>query len=173
MKPRLQVVSVKFALDELSIALRLPENIVQSALRDGRGAWPFTEAWGERVFEYATHANTNEAFSDGLVSLKRLGNMNVSVKALTGGRLKFQQSKFVGSGRSGDKSDLTASLEACDRVVVVDIRAFPLVEFYPLDVPRLLSAAHNGVLNTNGWWGAQFEDWVGRTYDVDRLVVEL
>jgi hypothetical protein len=169
--PSLAALRLTFDLAKLSEALRLSSDVVQAAFRDGRGAWPFSEKWGERLFEFATHANTNMPVSDGVHQLQRLGDLSVSVKALTRAGVKFQQSKDVGSGRKSDRAKLIASLEGCDRVVVVDITSFPEVVFYPIDTRRLLSAAHSGRLGIGGWSPIQFKAWISETYHLG--VVEI
>jgi hypothetical protein len=172
-KPVLHALTVRFDLDQIGAALGLPPDDVQMAFRDGRGAWPFSEKWGERLFEFATHANTNMPSSDGAHVFERLGNLEVSVKALTRAGVKFQQSKDVGFGRTSTKDGLVAALEAVDRVIVVDITGFPDVTFYPIDSGRLISAVHNGVLTTSGWSPARLRDWVAQIYDLTMQKVVL
>jgi hypothetical protein len=173
MKPRLTAVRLRFDVDALARALRLPAPAVQEAFRDGRGAWPFSEIWGARVFEFVTHGNSNMPVSDGLHALQRLGDVAVSVKALTRAGIKFQQSKDVGSGRSSDREKLIAALEGCDRVVVVDITGFPEVVFWPLDTRRLLSAAHSGRLGIRGWSRIQMLAWLAEVYDLQTIDLDL
>lgn len=162
--PRIQIVRVNFDLSTLADALHLSHDEVTRAFRDGRGAWPFSELWGQKIFEFAMHLNSNEAGSDGVHALQMLGNLSVSVKSLTGSGVKFQQSKFVGSRRFGGKDELILSLEKCDRVVVVDITAFPVVDFIPVDGNRLLSAAHTGALTKGGWSRKRFYECLTQTY---------
>lgn len=172
-RPRLQIIRVHFDTDVLSDALHISKDEVISSFRDGRGAWPFSELWGQRLFEFAKHTNSNEPLSDGLLALERLGDLKVSIKALTKAGVKFQQSKFVGYGRTTTKNDLIASLEACDRVIVVDVTAFPEVDFIPLDTQRLISAAHRGNLTKTGWSRTKFYSWVEITYDPERLISDV
>ena len=165
-KPKLIISVIHFDLGALAAALKLTEEQVQAALRDGRGAWPFSELWGEKLFEFVKHANSNQPTSDGAVALEQLRNVNVSIKALTSAGVKFQQSKFVGSNRKGTKADLVASVEACDRAIVVDITEFPSVRFIPIDGTRLVSAVHTGSLGLNGWKKTKVYNWLNETYDV-------
>jgi len=99
--PKLVVSVLEFDPAAIANALKITPEQAIGALQDGRGAWPFSEIWGERLYEFIKHSNTNQPASDGAVALSQLGDMNVSVKALTRGGVKFQQSKFVGYGRSG------------------------------------------------------------------------
>jgi hypothetical protein len=95
--------------------------------------------------------------------------MKISVKALTGGQLKFQQSKYVGFGRKTDKEGLIKSIEECDRIVVVDLTEFPTVRFLPIDTARLVGAAHKGELTTNGWSNRQLYAWANTTYEISEI----
>lgn len=170
---KIAVVEVEFDLPELSKALRLPEEVVRSSFRNGAGASPFTEHWGSRLYDYVTHARSNQPASDGAVALERLGDLRVSVKALTSQGVKFLFSRNVGVGRSSSESDLIAALGGADRHVVVDIRRFPRVVFYPLPAGKLYEAAHSGRLRKSGWSGAQLEKWVDEVFEVERLTVTL
>ena len=102
--------------------------------------------------------------SDGAIALAQLRDVTISIKALTRSGIKFQQSKDVGSGRGTDQAGLIASLEACERVVIVDITEFPEVSFLPVDGTRLVSAAHKGDLTTKGWKKARVYAWIEATY---------
>ena len=171
--PKLIVSCVTFDVTALAKALRItPEQVVQ-AFRDGRGAWPFSEMWGEQLYEFIKHANSNQPFSDGAVALTQLRDVNVSVKALTKAGVKFQQSKFVGVNRSATKADLVKSVEACDRVIVVDIVEFPEVRFIPVDGTRLVGAVHIGRLTTNGWSRPQFQKWLSETYLISEISLKI
>ena len=168
-RPSLVVSIVHFDVDAIANALKLDPPQIESAMRDGRGAWPFSEFWGEKLFEFVKHSNSNEPSSDGAVALEQLRNVNVSVKALSKNGVKFQQSKFVGFGRTTTKENLIASVESCDRVIVVDITDFPVVRFIPLDGTRLVSAVYQGKLTTNGWSKAQLVRWLDETYEVSEV----
>jgi hypothetical protein len=168
-RPKLVISRVSFDVEAIASALRLTPDQVIAALSDGRGAWPFSEFWGERLYEFVKHSNTNEPSSEGAVALEQLRNVNVSIKALTKAGVKFQQSKFVGSSRSATTADLVASVEACDRVIVVDITAFPSIRFIPIDGTRLVSAVHRGELGLTGWKPQRLNSWLNATYDVSEV----
>src|SRR5688500_2813713 len=105
-KPKLVISKINFDANAIAAALKVTPEQTIAALRDGRGAWPFSELWGAHLYEFIKHANTNQPFSDGAVALGQLRDVNVSVKALTRGGIKFQQSKYVGFGRGTDQSGL-------------------------------------------------------------------
>lgn len=172
-KPALAVTRVLFDPDVIASALKITPDQAVAALRDGRGAWPLSELWGARLYDFLKHGNTNQPVSDGAVALGQLGDVNVSVKALTSSEIKFQQSKFVGIGRSTDKAGLIASIEACDRIIVVDITGFPEVRFLPIDGARLAGAAHTGRLTAAGWSKPRLQAWIEQVYDVSETSLEL
>jgi hypothetical protein len=170
---KLVVSRITFEVAAIAAALKINAEDVVKAFRDGRGAWPFTEIWGAKLYEFIKHANTNQAFSDGAVALKQLRDMHISVKALTTGKLKFQQSKYVGFGRKTNKDGLIKSIEECDRIVIVDLTEFPIVRFLPIDSARLVGAAHKGDLTTNGWSHKQVQAWVKKTYDISEIELDI
>jgi hypothetical protein len=172
-KPVLVISRITFDPARIAAALHLSEPQVVIAFTDGRGAWPFSEYWGEALYDFLKHSNSNNPLSDGAVALEQLRNFNVSVKALTANGIKFQQSKDVGFGRSSTKEGLLHSLESCDRVIAVDVTGFPIVSFIPLDTTRLVSAVHRGELGTNGWKRARLQAWLHETYDVSIIDLDL
>lgn len=172
-KPSLVISRMEFDLPAIATALKITEEEAVVALQDGRGAWPFSEIWGGRLYEFIKHSNSNMPLSDGAVALGQLRDAAVSVKALTRGGVKFQQSKYVGFGRGTDKSGLIASIEASDRVVIVDITEFPVVRFLPVDSTRLVSAAHTGRLTVNGWSKQRLYEWLDEVYDLSEVSLAL
>lgn len=172
-KPTLIISRIQFDVVAIADALKISEDEATSALRDGRGAWPFSEVWGGKLYDFIKHSNSNMPLSDGSVALGQLRDATVSVKALTRGGVKFQQSKFVGYGRSTDKSGLVASIEASDRVVVVDITEFPVVRFLPIDSTRLVGAAHTERLTINGWSKAKLYEWLAEVYELSEVGLSL
>ena len=168
-KPRLVISRLGFDVGAIAAALHVTEAEAVAALSDGRGAWPFTEMWGQRLYDFIKHTNSNTPVSDGAFALGQLGDAAISVKALTRGGVKFQQSKYVGFGRSSTKETLISSLEGCDRVVVVDVTGFPVVRFIPIDATRLISAAHTGRLTVSGWSRARLDDWLAEVYDLSEI----
>lgn len=170
-KPLLVISELVFDVAAISEALHVSEADTITALSDGRGAWPFSEMWGQKLYEFVKHTNSNAPLSDGAFVLGQLGNASISVKALTKAGVKFQQSKYVGIGRKSTKETLISSLEACDRVVVVDIVGFPTVRFIPIDATRLISAAHKERLTSAGWTKAKLYAWLKETYTVSEITL--
>ncbi|OYX19612.1 MAG: hypothetical protein B7Z04_08905 [Rhodobacterales bacterium 32-66-9] len=154
-------------------ALHIDEDEVVKAFSDGRGAWPFSELWGQSLYEFIKHANTNQPFSDGQFAIGQIGSAQISVKALTANGVKFQQSKDVGVGRKSTKQKLVSSLEACDRVVVVDLTEFPVVRFIPIESTRLISAAHSDRLRVGGWKKNALEAWLEEVYEVSEITLQI
>jgi len=172
-KPKLVISSLTFDVALIADALHIGATEVVEAFGDGRGAWPFSEFWGRKLYDFIKHTNSNTPFSDGAFALGQLGNAAISVKALTGKGVKFQQSKYVGVGRTSTKETLISSLEACDRVVVVDVTGFPVVRFIPIESTRLVSAAHTGRLKTGGWTRKSLMVWLEETYEISELILTL
>ena len=168
-QPKLVISRVRFDTGQIAAALHVSPDEVLEAFRDGRGAWPFSEMWGKTLYEFIKHSNSNKPLSDGLVALEQLRDFKISVKALTRNGVKFQQSKDVGFGRTSTKDGLLISLEACDRVIVVDVTEFPVVAFLPLDTTRLVSAVHKGVLGVTGFTKERLYRWLDDTYEASRI----
>src|SRR4029077_19546442 len=105
---------------------------VIAKFRDGRVTSWFAEIWGERVFKYTKHPNSNYPGSDASIDLGAMGPFEISVRSLTGAGIRFQKSANIGSGRSATQNDVNDSIAGVDRVVVVDIRGFPNLTFIPL-----------------------------------------
>ncbi len=172
-KPKLYISRIRFDPAKIAEALRVRPDDVQRAFTDGRGAWPFSEVWGTRLYEFIAHSNTNNPVSDGVVALQQLGDFRISVKALGRKNAKFQQSRDVGSGRSATRDGLLGALEACDRVIVVDLTLFPAVSFLPLETTRLVTAVHHKRLGTSGWSKAQAYRWLDDVYDWSILDLDI
>ena len=85
----------------------------------------FAEIWGERLFAYKKHLSSNHPGSDAKVELGALGRFDISVRCFNRNTIKFQKSKFIGSGRAATANDLIESIESVERVVVVDLRNSP------------------------------------------------
>ncbi|WP_209289016.1 hypothetical protein, partial [Escherichia coli] len=69
---RLVITRIDFDGGAIARALRLSGAEIVAAFRDGRGAWPFSEHWGARLYEFGKHGNSNQAASDGAVALEQL-----------------------------------------------------------------------------------------------------
>lgn len=153
-----RVVVKRAAFDPAAIAkaLHVPEAVAVAKLRDGRVVAQWAEVWGARLYAYVVHGHANVAASDGAVLAQELGDLGVSVKSLTARGVKFQQSIFVGKNRPCSQEDLANSIARVDRYVVVDIRAFPQVDFVVLPSTWLLQETHAGRLQPGGWSASAF-----------------
>lgn len=165
-KSTLIVLRTALSLEEISNALRISPEDAVAKFQDARVTSWFAEIWGERLFNYTKHANANQAGSDAAIALGDIGRFDIGVRCFFRNTIKFQKSKFIGSGRSATTEDLIASLEDIERYVIVDLRAFPTLDFYPLDTKRLLKLVYEGKLTTSGISPSRFDQWVADTFAV-------
>lgn len=137
-KSPLTVMRTELSLADISSALRITPADAIAKFQDARVTSWFAEIWGERLFNYTKHANANHAGSDAAIELGDIGRFDIGVRCFFRSTLKFQKSKFIGSNRSATMDDLISSIEDVERYVVVDLRGFPVLDFYPLDTKALL-----------------------------------
>jgi hypothetical protein len=124
-KPLLTYWKAELSVDAISHALKITPSDVVAKFRDGRVTSWFAEIWGERLFRYTKHPNSNHPGSDASIDLGAMGPFEISVRSLTNAGIRFQKSANIGSGRSASQSDVDDAIAGVDRVVVVDIRDFP------------------------------------------------
>jgi hypothetical protein len=172
-KAALTVLRTVLSLDDISRALRITPEDAVAKFQDARVTSWFAEIWGERLFNYTKHLSANHAGSDAAIALGDIGRFDIGVRCFNRSTLKFQKSKFIGSRRSASKEDLIASIEEVERYVVVDLRGFPTLDFYPLDTKALLRLVYEGKLTTSGISPARFDSWVAESFDVTRKEIEL
>jgi hypothetical protein len=165
-KEKLTVVEAEFSLEEIAAALKLTPEDVTAKFRDPRITSWFAEIWGERLFGYKKHMSSNHAGSDGAIQMGDIGRFDISVRCFNNNGIKFQKSKFIGSGRKATPDDLIESIESVERYVLVDLRRFPLLSFYPIDSKALLRLIRNGKLTTSGIGQSRFDQWVTDSFDV-------
>lgn len=134
--------------------------------RDPRVTSWFAEIWGERLFGYRAHLSSNHPGSDASVGLGALGRFDISVRCFNSSSIKFQKSKFIGSGRNASAEDLISSIEGVERVVVVDLRRFPTLRFYPLDSKSLLRLIRQKRLSPSGISPNRFDSWIAEAFEV-------
>ena len=134
----------------LSAALRVSDRTVMRSFLDGRVVSAWTEEWASALFGFDRSPSSNQAFSDGGRELGELGSVQVQVKTLTRGGVKFQQSKYIGSGRNCTQANLEASIEGVDKYCIVDVVEFPLLSFYLIDSKVLLREALLGNITCRG-----------------------
>ncbi|MDO9439266.1 MAG: hypothetical protein Q7T73_00095 [Beijerinckiaceae bacterium] len=119
------------------------------------------------------HASANHAGSDAAIMLGDIGRFEISVRCFFRSTLKFQKSKYIGSGRSATMEDLISSVEDVERYVVVDLRSFPILHFYPLDSKSLLKLIREGKLTVSGISPVRFDAWIADAFDVTIKEIEL
>ena len=154
-RDRIRVTEVTLPAKRIADSLLMREDALRVTMRDGRAAWPFSEIWAERYSHIGAPDHAGEARGYAIVALGR-------------GRVHFQRPKRFGASRSGDAHDLMADLADVREVILVDLRAFPRVDFYPLPSDHLIAAAEAGALGVNGWSGTRFDSWVSGRYDIAR-----
>ena len=165
-KAPLMVLRTSLSLEAISDALRISPDDAVAKFQDARVTSWFAEIWGERLFNYTKHASANQAGSDAAIALGDIGRFDIGVRCFFRNTIKFQKSKFIGSGRSATTDDLIASLEDVERYVIVDLREFPTLNFYPLDTKALLRLVRDGKLSVNGISPTRFDAWIAETFQV-------
>jgi hypothetical protein len=161
------------SIEKISESLNIPPSDVVTKFRDGRVTSWFAEIWGERLFSYKKHLNSNHPGSDGSIELGHIGPFNISVRSLTNAGIKFQKSKDIGSKRRASQHDLYNAISDVERVVIVDIRNFPDILFMPLDSKWLLRHAHNGTLTPSGLSAAKLYQLIHAEFAVNEQSFDL
>jgi hypothetical protein len=169
----LTVARAVLSVRAISDALRISEDDVVAKFQDARVTSWFAEIWGERLFNYTKHQSANHAGSDAAIALGDIGRFDIAVRCFFRSTLKFQKSKFIGSGRSATMADLIASVEDVERYVIVDLRSFPTLDFYPIDTKALLRLIREGKLTTNGISPTRFDAWIAESFSVSVKEFEL
>jgi hypothetical protein len=172
-KDRLTILEAALSADEIGTALRLSPVDVVAKFQDPRVTSWFAEIWGERLFGYKKHFSSNHPGSDARIELGDMGRFDISVRCFMRNTIKFQKSKFIGSGRKATAEDLLESIESVERVVVTDLRAFPLLRFIPLDSKVLLKLVRLGKLTQSGISPTRFDAWLADSFEITIKQVEL
>jgi hypothetical protein len=165
-REHITVVEAEFSLQDIAAALKLTPDDVARKYRDPRIVSWFAEIWGERLFGYKKHVNSNHPGSDGAIHLGAMGRFDISVRCFNTNGIKFQKSKFIGSGRKATQEDLIESIESVERYVLVDLRQFPVLRFFPIDSKALLRLIRHGKLTTSGIGSNRFDVWVSDVFDL-------
>ena len=172
-KYSLTMVRASLSLAEIAHALRITESDAVEKFKDARVTSWFAEIWGETLFSYRRHSSSNHPGSDAAFALGPIGRFDISVRCFNKGRIKFQKSKFIGSGRQATSDDLIDSVEDVERMVIVDLREFPLLSFYPIDTKILLREIHADNLTATGMTPTKFDAWIKERFSVDIRVISL
>lgn len=160
-------------MDELRTALKITQQDALAKFQDPRITSWFAEIWGERLFSYRKHVNPNHAGSDAKIDLGAIGRFDISVRCFNKGTIKFQKSKHIGSGRSATMEDLILAIEDVERVVIVDLRQFPKLRFFPIDSKSLLRLIRHGKLTTSGISPARFDNWIAESFEAKTVEIDL
>jgi hypothetical protein len=172
-KQPLTVVRSTVSLDEIAKALRISPKDALEKFTDPRVVSWFAEIWGETLFGFRRHPSSNHPGSDASLILGAIGRFDVSVRCFNKGNVKFQKSKFIGSGRKGTDNDLIESVEAVERIVIVDLRKFPTLDFYPIDSKSVLKRIREGNLTLNGLTPKRFGAWMNEAFETHIVEIEI
>ncbi len=172
-KRRLTCLKTALSVEEISQALKITPPDVVSKFRDARITSWFAEIWGQRLFRYTKHPNTNYPGSDASIDLGAIGPFEISVRCLTKAGIKFQKSSNIGSGRSATQNDVYDAVASVERIVVVDIMDFPSPTFIPLDSKWLLRQADAGSLTANGLSAAKFYSLLAEEFYLEEKPFDL
>jgi hypothetical protein len=166
-KRHLEVVRSTMPLDEIARGLRISTEDAIEKFKDPRVASWFAEIWGETLFGFRRHPSSNNPGSDAKLALGAIGRFEISVRCFNKGNIKFQKSKFIGSGRSATPNDLIESVEAVERIVLVDLRQFPVLDFYPIDSKDILRLIRMGELTNNGLTPRRLDAWLATQFHMN------
>lgn len=153
------ITNVTLPVAQMAASFLMTEEEMIDSMRDGRGAFPFSEIWGARYCRMTSVDYRGETRPPDIIGLGK-------------SRMHFQRSKrFGGGGRSGDVDALLLDLRGIRSVIVVDLRRFP--ELHLVDIPSadLIGAAEAGALTIHGWSGKAFDKWLQGHYAVRRVTV--
>lgn len=141
---------IVFDPQRIADALWIRRSQAEKEFKDGRVVSRFSEYWTEKLYGFKKSDNSNTAMYDGYILNPLLGKIYVSVRSLTKAGIKFQQSKFIGSGRKCSKQDLLESMSGIDFEIVVDITDFPCVMISVVAAEKLTNMIRNGGLTPSG-----------------------
>lgn len=151
-----------FSLDlcQISSALRIPPPEVKDMFRNGVVASRFTEAWSAYLFGVTKHKSPTHMGSDayGEINGERF---EFAIRSLTSRGIKFQASKFIGSGRTCSIENLKLSIRMADRWLVWDIRQFPELTAYIIKSSTIEQWVDDGQLTPSGISPQRFELLIG------------
>ena len=169
----LTILETELSAEEIAAALRLTPQQIVAKFQDPRVTSWFAELWGEKLFQYTAHGSANHPGSDAAINLGDIGRFDIAVRCFMRNTLKFQKSKFIGSGRSATLDDLIQSIYDVERYIVVDLRQFPRLRFLPLDSKSLLRLIQEGKLTTSGISPGRFDAWLAQSFDVSVKAISL
>jgi len=163
-KPHITIFEFELSVEKIAAALFVPESLVLTALGDGRVASRWSEYWGAQVGNLDKAQNTNQEGFD-LSTEVSSAQIDVSSKCLSKSGVRFQESKFQGSGRKCSTETLLFSLEKVDLFHIIDISEMPVVRIVTVHSRYLRAEVNAGRLKYTGWKAKGFYEFVDRTYD--------
>jgi hypothetical protein len=163
-RDHITIFEARLNIGKIADALCVSEEVALAEMRDARVASRWAEHWGAQVEAMVKSVNTNEPGHD-ISGQAGSSNILVSNKCLTKNGVRFQDSRFIGSGRHCTVEDVKSSLDAVELVQVVDISQIPLVLITMVHSRYLRAEIHAGRLGCNGWKASAFYGFVERTYD--------
>lgn len=166
MKPTVTIYEFKIDTARIAEALYVPEALVVEAFGDGRVASRWSEHWGARVADLHKAQNTNNAGFD-LSTRVSSADISVSSKCLSHAGVKFQESKYQGSGRTCTVDDLLDSLEKVELFQITDITLIPTVRIMTVHSRFLREEVRERRLGPTGWKANSFYNFLHRTYDTE------
>jgi hypothetical protein len=144
---------IKINTEELSKILLISQDNIINIFKDGRNFSKFSEHWCSELYKIQLSKNNNQEGFDGVLENS---NKKVSIKTLSKNGIKFQKSKYIGSGRFCEIKDLIESIKCVDLYIICDNTNFPIINFISLSSDYLINCVKNNILNQNGWNLKQF-----------------
>lgn len=142
--------------EAIAKALAIPESGVMSAFCDGRVASRFSELWAAKCFGVIAHKSSNQRSSDGFFPTPDGDRVEIAIRTLTRRGIRFQDSIYMGGGRSCSMRQLKESIRRSDKWYVCDITGFPTIAFYKIKASLLEQWIDDGVLSTSGLSAEKF-----------------
>ncbi len=171
-KPHIVIFEFELDIKKVADALFVPESLALESLGDGRVTSRWGEHWGAELGRLDKAQNTNQEGFD-LSTQVSSAQIAVSSKCLSKSRVKFQESKFQGTGRKGSVASLLVSLDKVELFHVIDISQMPRVRIVTVHSRYLRAEVNAGRLKPYGWSPKRFYAFVDSTYDTEIKQVRL
>ncbi len=140
----------------IATALGVDLIAVPAIFKDGRVSAKFSEWWAAREFGFALATSSNQAGHDGFFKIPAGISARVSVKTLTDSGVKFQHSRYCGSGRQCSTDDLLSSIADAEYYCIVDITDFPDVSMTLVPSAKIAREVAAGRISPKGLTKAEF-----------------
>lgn len=161
MKNKPERFHLSFDTQEIALALNIKVDDVVNAFKDGRVAWRFAEFWAGKLYGVIIGDGSTPIY-DASRKDPVTGGYEIAIRTIGKTGIKFQRSRNKGSGRTCTTESLLADLKGVDYHIIVDMRAFPEVNFVPIRSKELILHVNRGNLTCSGWSGKRFDAWVSR-----------